>query len=179
MHKTLLAALIVGASALSLAALAQVNPGGATRVGAGVKAGAALPGGAMHAADRTGMRTTRVLQRVGQRAGHVAQRTMDSGGSINADAGANVDGSMSGGLANTTTGTNVDIGAGVNATNAAGNVSIPGQGVGGDVSDSAHSAILTSHRSAGSVGRAVRQTATGHSVGAGASVDAAATVHGH
>ena len=177
MHKTLLAALIVGASALSLPALAQVNPGGATRVGAGVKAGADLPG-AMHAADRTGMRTTRVLQRVGQRAGHVAQRTMDSGGS-NADAGANVDGSMSGGLANTTTGTNVDIGAGVNATNAAGNVSIPGQGVGGDVSDSAHSAILTSHRSAGSVGRAVRQTATGQSVGAGASVDAAATVHGH
>ena len=178
MHKTLLAALIVGASALSLPALAQVNLGGATRVGAGVKAGADLPG-AMHAADRTGMRTTRVLQRVGQRAGHVAQRTVDSGGSINADAGANVDGSMSGGLANTTTGTNVDIGAGVNATNAAGNVGIPGQGVGGDVSDSAHSAILTSHRSAGSVGRAVRQTATGQSVGAGASVDAAATVHGH
>jgi hypothetical protein len=165
MHKTMLAALIVGASALGIPAFAQVHPGAAAQVGAGANAAAAAPG-AMRSAD--------------QRARHVTHRAADRNGSTD-DASAHADaaGSMNGGMANTNAGANVDIGAGVNATNAAGNVGIPGQGVGDDVSDTAHSAIGATDRSAGSVGHAVRQTATGQSVGADAKVDAKAAAHGH
>jgi hypothetical protein len=179
MHKTMLAALIVGASALSIPAFAQVNLGGTAQVGAG--ANAAVPG-AMHAADQTDTRATRALHRADQRARHLTHRTADkSRSTIGANTNANVDaaGSMNGGMLHANTGTNVDIGAGVNATNAAGNVSIPGQGVGDAVRDTAHSAIQATDRSAGSVGHAVRQTATGQSVGADAKVDAAAAAHGH
>jgi hypothetical protein len=181
MHKTMLAALIVGASALSIPAFAQVRLGGAAQVGAGANAAAAAPG-AMHTADQTGMRAAQTLHRADQRARHVTRRAVDrSRSTVNNNASANVDaaGSMNGGMANTNAGANVDIGAGVNATNAAGNVGIPGQGVGGDVRDTAHSAIGATDRSAGSVGNAVRQTATGQSVGADAKVDAAAAAHGH
>jgi len=178
MYKPLLAALIVGTSALSIPAFAQVHLGGAAQVGAGANAAAAVPG-AMHAADQTGMRANQALHRVDQRARHVTHRTMGKGRSTAGNANVDAAGSMNGGMANTDAGANVDIGAGVNATNAAGNVGIPGQGVGGDVRDTAHSAIRATDRSAGSVGNAVRQTATGQSVGADAKVDAAATAHGH
>jgi hypothetical protein len=171
MHKPLLAALIVGTSALSIPAFAQVHLGGAAQVGAGVNAAAAVPG-TIHAADQTGMRANQTLHRADQRARHVTHRAMDkSRPNVNANAA----GSMNGGMA----GANVDIGAGVNATNAAGNVGIPGQGVGDDVRGAAHSAIGAADRSAGSVGNSVRQTATGQSVGADAKVNAGAAAHGH
>lgn len=178
MYKPLLAALIVGTSALSIPAFAQVHLGGAAQVGTGVNAAAAVPG-AMHAADQTGTRANQTLHRADQRARHVTRRTVDKGRSSVGNANVDAAGSMNGGMANTKAGANVDIGAGVNATNAAGNVGIPGQGVGGDVRDTAHSAIRATDRSAGSVGNAVRQTATGQSVGADAKVDAAAAAHGH
>jgi hypothetical protein len=179
MHKTMLAALIVGASALGIPAFAQVHPGVAAQVGAGANAAAAAPG-AMRSADQAGMRAGQTLHRADQRARHVTHRTADRTGSTdNTSAHADAAGSMDGGMANTNAGANVDIGAGVNATNAAGNVGIPGQGVGDDVSDTAHSAIGATDRSAGSVGHAVRQTATGQSVGADAKVDAKAAAHGH
>jgi hypothetical protein len=131
----------------------------------------------MHAADQTGMRATQAVHRTDQRARRVAHRTADR--SVGANANVDAAGSMNGAMPHTNAGANVDIGAGVNTTNAAGNVGIPGQGVGGDVRDTAHSAIRATDRRAGSVGKAVRQTATGRSVGADAKVDAAAAAHGH
>lgn len=175
MYKPLLAALIVGTSALSIPAFAQVHLGGAAQVGAGANAAAAVPG-AMHAADQTGMRANQTLHRVDQRARHVTHRTIGKARPAVDNANVDAAASVNGGMANTGAGANVDIGAGVSATNAAGNVGLPG---GVDVRDAAHSAMGASDRSAGSVGDAVRQTATGQSVGADARVRAAAAAHGH
>jgi hypothetical protein len=183
MHKTMLAALIVGASALSIPAFAQVHLGGAGQAGARVNAGAAVPG-AMHAADTTGMRAAQNLPRVDHRAKHTTHKigdktrsTVDDHGSANA----NADGSMNGGTAHTNAGANanVDTGAGIDTANTAGKAGAAGRGVGGDVRDTAHSAIQATDRTAGSVGDAVKQTATGQSVGADAKVDAKAAAHGH
>lgn len=182
MHKTILAALIVGAGALSIPALAQVNLGGAAQVGAGVNTGAVVPN-TMHAVDQTGAQT---VHRVGHETRHLTHKAVDKTRSTvnnngSANAGVNADGSAGAGAGNThaDASANVDADAGIDTANTAGKAGAAGQGLGGDVRDTAHSAIQATDRSAGSVGDAVKQTATGQSVGADAKVDAKAATHGH
>lgn len=182
MHKTMLAALIVATSALSIPAFAQVHVGGAGNVGAGVNAGAALPSAmpsAMHAVDQTDAQATQTLRRTDRRTKHMAHKavnrtrsTLTSNGSANT--GMHASGSAGAGMGNTHAGANanVDAAAGIDTANTVGKAGEAGQGVGGAVRDTAHSAIQTTDRTAGSVGTAVKQTATQQSVGADAKVDA-------
>ncbi len=180
MHKTMLAALIIGTSALSIPAFAQVNLGGAAQVGAGVNAGAVVPN-TMHSVDQAGAQTVRRTDRQTRRLTHKAVDKARSSGNGNAHADVHAGGAMNAGMGNTHAGANanVDTGAGIDTANTAGKAGTAGQGVGGEVRDTAHSAIQSSDRSARSVGNAVKQTATGQSVGADARVDAKAAAHGH
>lgn len=178
MHKTMLAALIVATSALSIPAFAQVHVGGVGHVGAGVNAGAAVPNAmpsAMHTIDQTEAQTTRTLRHTK----HMTHKAVDQTRSTitdngSADAGMNASGSAGAGAGGTHAGANanLDTGAGIDTANTAGKAGEAGQGVGGAVRDAAHSAIQSTDRTAGSVGTAVRQTATEQSVGADAKVDA-------
>lgn len=185
MHKTMLAALIVATSALSIPAFAQVNLGGAAHLGAGVNAGAAVPS-AMHTVDQTGAQATQTLRRVDHQTRHMTHKAVDKTRSTvtnngSANAGVNAGGSAGAGAGDThaDANANVDAGAGIDTANTAGKVGAAGQGVGGDVRDAAHSAIQATDRTAGSVGDAIKQTATSQSVGADAKVDAKAATHGH
>jgi hypothetical protein len=176
MHKTMLAALIVATSALSIPAFAQVHVGGAGHVGAGVNAGAALPNAtpsAMHAVDQTDAQTTQTLRHTK----HMTHKAVDQTrstitGNGSANAGMNASGSAGASAGDTHANANVDTGAGIDTANTAGKAGEAGQGVGGAVRDTAHSAIQSTDRTAGSVGTAVKQTATEQSVGADAKVDA-------
>jgi len=185
MHKTMLAALVVAASAFTIPAFAQVDLGGSAHVGAGVNAGAAVPS-AVHAVDQTGAQATQTLRRADHQAKHITHKAVDKTRSTvtdndSANAGVNAGGSVGAGTGDThaDANANVDAGAGIDTANTAGKAGAAGQGVGGEVRDAAHSAIQATDRTAGSVGDAVKQTATGQSVGANAKVDAKATTHGH
>ncbi len=183
MHKTMLAALIVATSALTVPAFAQVNLGGAAHVGAGVNAGVAGPS-AMHAVDQTGTQAAQTLRRTDHQTRHMTHKAVDKTRSTVTDndsthVGANAGGSAGAGDTHADANANVDAGAGIDTANTAGKAGAAGQGVGGEVRDAAHSAIQATDRTAGSVGDAVKQTATGQSVGADAQVDAKAATHGH
>jgi hypothetical protein len=177
MHKTMLAALIVATSALSIPAFAQVHVGGvvggAGHVGAGVNAGTAMPS-AMHTADQTIDQANQTMRRADRQTKHMTHKAVDQTRSAITDngstnAGMNASGSAGASTGDTHAGANVDTGAGIDTANTAGKA---GQGVGGAVRDTAHSAIQATDRTAGSVGAAVKQTATEQSVGADAKVDA-------
>lgn len=183
MHKTMLAALIVATSALSVPALAQVNLGGAAQVGAGAHVGTAAPN-AMHTVGQTTAQTEQTLHRTDSHVKHRTRRAVDKTRSTvndnaNTNANANANGTIGAGAGDTHANANVDAGAGLDTAATAGKAGDMGQGVGGDVRDAAHSAIQSTDRSAGSVGNAVQQTATGQSVGAGVKTDASAGAHGH
>ncbi|HUH30574.1 MAG TPA: hypothetical protein VLZ55_04290 [Rhodanobacter sp.] len=185
MHKTMLAALIVATSALSVPALAQVNLGGAAQVGAGARVSTATPN-AMHTVGQTTAQTERTLHRTDSHVKHRTRKAVDKTRSTvndhaNANANANANGTIGAGAGDSHAGANanVDAGAGLDTAVTAGKAGDMGQGVGGDVRDAAHSAIQSTDRSAGSVGDAVQQTATGQSVGAGVKTDANAGAHGH
>jgi hypothetical protein len=180
MHKTMLAALIVATSALSIPAFAQVHVGGvvggAGHVGAGVNAGAAMPS-AMHTADQTIDQANQTMRRADRQTKHMTHKAVDQTRSAitdngSANAGTNASGSAGASTGDTHAGANVDTGAGIDTANTAGKAGEAGQGVGGAVRDTAHSAIQATDRTAGSVGTAVKQTATEQSVGADAKVDA-------
>jgi hypothetical protein len=180
MHKTMLAALIVATSALSIPAFAQVHVGGvvggAGHVGAGVNAGTAMPS-AMHTADQTIDQANQTMRRADRQTKHMTHKAVDQTRSAitdngSANAGMNASGSAGASTGDTHAGANVDTGAGIDTANTAGKAGEAGQGVGGAVRDTAHSAIQATDRTAGSVGTAVKQTATEQSVGADAKVDA-------
>jgi hypothetical protein len=186
MRKTLLAAFI-GASVVALPAFAQVSLGGAGRVGAGVTAspGSTL-NGAMRAPGQVGMqagqdlrRTDRQLRHSTRQASERTRSTLDRHGRADLDTRVNgaADADAHGNRLHANAG--VEANAGVDAGAAAARAGSTGRGVGGQVRDSAHTAIDSADRSAGSVGDAVRQTATGSSVGADANVRARADEHGH
>lgn len=115
MHKTLLATFVIGASALAIPALAQVNLGGAAQVGAGVNAGA-VASNAVHTVDQTGKQTDETLQHTTHRARHVGHQTTGQARSTVGDSGnasANVKG---GGATSTRAGNNrATVNAGVDA----------------------------------------------------------------
>jgi len=184
MHKTMLAALIVATSALSVPALAQVNLGGAARVGAGANAGAVS--NTAHGASQTGAQAGETLHRTDRHAKRTAHQTTDktraaAAHSRRAKADVNAGNSTEVRSGSTRADANADVNADahVDTGGAASRAGQTGQGVGGLVSDTAHSAIQATDRTAGSVGDAVKQTATEQSVGADAKVDARAAEHGH
>jgi len=179
MHKTMLAALIVATSALSVPALAQVSLGGAAQVDAGARVNTAASNAA-HTAGQTTAQTEQALHRTDSHAKHRTRKAVDKTRSTvndhaNANANANASGTIGAGAGDS----HANAGAGLDTAATAGKAGETGLGVGGDVRDAAHSAIQSTDRSAGSVGNAVQRTATGQSVGAGVKADANAGVHGH
>src|SRR3546814_17797745 len=76
MRKTLLYALVIGASVFTVSAFAQANLGGAVRGNAGVHAGVAAPG-AMHAADQATPQTERTLHRTDSHVKHQTRKARD------------------------------------------------------------------------------------------------------
>ncbi|HXD36644.1 MAG TPA: hypothetical protein VN624_08295 [Rhodanobacter sp.] len=186
MRKTVLSALIIGASVFTVPAFAQVNLGGAARVGAGVRVGAVAPN-AMHAVGQTTAQTKRTLHRADSRTKHRARQVTGETRSTvndhaNANANTNANGAIGAGADPSHASANAKVdtaGAGLDTAATAGKAGDMGQGVGGDVRDTAHSAIQSTDRTAGSVGNAVRQTATGQSVGADVKANASANAHGH
>jgi hypothetical protein len=185
MRKTMLSALVIGASVFTVSAFAQANLGGAARVGAGAHVGAAAPS-AMHTVGQTTAQTEQTLHRTDSHVKRHTRKAVDKTRSTvndhaNANANANANGTIGAGAGDSHAGANanVDTGTGLDTAATAGKAGDMGQGVGGDVRDAAHSAIQSTDRSAGSVGNAVQQTATGQSVGAGVKADASAHAHGH
>ena len=183
MRKTILSALVIGASVFTVSAFAQANLGGAARVGAGAHVGATAPS-AMHTVGQATAQTEQTLHRTDSHVKRRARKAVDKTRSTvndhaNANANANASGTIGAGAGDSHAGANVEAGAGLDTAATAGKAGEMGQGVGGDVRDAAHSAIQSTDRSAGSVGNAVQQTATGQSVGAGVKADASAGAHGH
>lgn len=187
MHKTMLAALIVAASALTIPAFAQVNLGGATQVGAGVNAGAAVPN-AMHTVDQTGAQTMQTLHRADHKAKRMTHKAVDTTRATakksgSADVGVNANSSVSSGADSTNAGADTHAQGGASVDNVAATAfnqaSRTGQSIGDQASDAAHSAVQTTGNTAGSVSNTVNQTATGQSVGADAKVNAKVATHGH
>ncbi len=187
MHKTLLAAFIVGASALTIPAFAQVNLGGAGQVGARVNAGA-VAHDTMRTADQAGARAADTTRTVNHKARHTTHHvvdktksTVDENGNVDANMHASASPKANAAGANGDANANVDAGAGAGAgldtAATAGKAGAAGQGVGGEVRDSAHSAIQSTDRSAGSVGAAVNNTSA--SGAADANTKAGAEAHGH
>ena len=182
MRKTLLAALI-GASVFAvLPALAQVDLGGAGKVGAGVTAGA---GGALNGAPgRLGPPAGQTLQRADRHARHAAGRAtepsrqrLDRHGKADVDASGST--AVRAGDRRARADADLRAGARVDAGAATDQAKGSARGVGNQVSDAAHTAIDSAGRTAGSVGDATRRTATESSVGADAKVRARADEHGH
>jgi hypothetical protein len=170
MHKTMLAAFIVGASALTIPAFAQVNLGGAGQAGARVNAGAA-PHDTMHTADQVGAHAADTTRTIGHKAGHTTHKVVDKTKSavnengkadagVNANASTRADAADANGEANA----NVNAGAGLDTAATAGKAGEAGNGVGGDVRQAAHSAIQSTDRTAGSVGDAVSNTSASGAV---------------
>jgi hypothetical protein len=179
MRKTLLSALVIGASVFTVSAFAQVSLGGAARVDAGAHAGVAAPG-AMHAADQATAQTERTLHRTDSHMKHQTRKARDMTRSTvndnaNAHANANANGAIGAGAGGSHAGANanVDTGAGLDTAATAGKAGDLGQGVGGDVRDAAHSTIQSADRAAGSVGDAVQ------GVNASGNANANANTHGH
>lgn len=180
MRKTMLA-LVIGATVLGAPAFAQVNLGGAVQAGA--HAGGSLPvGGAMHdtmrTTDQLGRRAGDSAREIGQRARHTTHRTADQATSVvrrhgDVDTDVNADASAHAGMAGTDGGAHagagtggVNAGGGLDTAGTAGRAGEAGRALGGQVRDSAHSAIQSTDRTAGSVGDAVKSTATSGTHGA-------------
>ena len=183
MRKTMLTALFVGASVFTVSAFAQTNLGGAARVGAGAHVGAAAPS-AMHTVGQTTAQTEQTLHRTDSHVKHRTRKAVDKtrltvNDHANANANANASGTIGAGAGDTHANANIEAGAGLDTAATAGTAGEMGQGVGGDVRDAAHSAIQSTDRSAGSVGNAVQQAASGQSVDAGVKADTGAAAHGH
>ncbi|EIL96594.1 hypothetical protein [Rhodanobacter thiooxydans] len=177
MRKTMLSALVIGASVFTVSAFAQANLGGAARVDAGVHAGAAAPG-VMHAADQATTRTEQTLQRGSSHVKHQTRKaadktrsTVDDNASANTNAKANGAIGADAGDSHADAHANVNAGAGLDTAATAGKAAEMGQGVGGEVRDAAHSAIQSTDRAAGSVGDAVKDV--------NASGNGNANTHGH
>ncbi len=187
MHKTMLAALIVGASALSVPAFAQVKIGAAGQAGAHVNAGAVAQD-SMRTANQVGARatdttrdTTRMVDRKARHTTHKVvdktQSTVNDNGkvdaSVNADGSTRADAAGANGEANA----HVNAGAGLDTAATAGKAGEAGNGVGGEVRQAAHSAIQSTDRTAGSVGDAVNGTSASGAVKA--ETKASGDVRGH
>lgn len=176
MRKTLLA-LTIGASVLAIPAFAQVHLGGAAQTG--LHAGASLPAGAavqdtMRTMGQAGTRASDTVREAGRRTRHTTRRAMRrSGSAVSGDADIDANASAR------TSGPGAHAGIGLNTAATAGKAGENGQGVGGDVRDTAHSAIQAADRTAGSVGDTVRSAAAGTSAGADARVNAEGSSHGH
>ncbi len=182
MHKTLLAALIVGASALSVPAFAQVNLGGDAQVGAGATTGAVVPH-AMQPINQTRAQTAQTLHRADRQTKRMTHTTADRTRSAidhngHANAGVATGDSIDAGTGNTHTSatTGARVAAGVDAGAAANQT---GRRIGHQARDTTHAAMQTTDRAAGSAGDAVNQTSSGQSVDADANVRAKAAAHGH
>lgn len=181
MRKTLLAVL-VGASVFGLPALAQVRLGGAGHVGGSVASGASH--GAMRAPDPLGAPAAPDLPQTRHHVSHATGRAAGRAHSPlpphpNTDAEAGSSAHVDAGHTHAQANADVDAGARVDAAAAADRASGTARGVGDGVSDTAHSAVGATDRTAGSVSDAVRPVATGRSVGADAKVRAKADAHGH
>lgn len=187
MNKTMLAALIVGASALSVPALAQVNLGGGAQVGAAANTGAVVPG-AVHAVDQTGSQATQAVHRADSKARHISHRaadrtrsTMDRDGK--ADAHVGMSGSVDAGKGNphagAHAGTRVD--ASVDAGATSGEAIQAGQEAGERASDATHSALRRTGEQAGSVRNTLSPPAGAEPVDADAAAKARvkASAQGH
>jgi hypothetical protein len=181
MRKTILSALVIGASVFTVSAFAQANLGGAARVGAGAHVGAAAPS-AMHTVGQTTAQTEQTLHRTDSHVKHRTRKAVDKTRSTvndhaNANANANANGTIGAGAGDSHAGANanVDTGAGLDTAATAGRAGEMGQGVGGDVRDTAHSAIQSTDRAAGSVGDAVQGVNASGNAAASGSVHA----HGH
>lgn len=187
MRKTLLAAFI-SASVFALPAFAQVRLGGAGHLGGGVTGGAGgTLNGAMRGPGQLGAPVPPPsLQQARRHAHHTAAKaTGDAHSTLERHGKAHVD-TAAGGTAHADTGStrahanaDVDAGADVDAPPAADRATGSGRGVGDQVSDTAHSASDSTERSAGTVGDAVKRSATEESVGADTKVRAKADAHGH
>ncbi|MDE2307394.1 MAG: hypothetical protein KGJ97_03765 [Xanthomonadaceae bacterium] len=162
MHKTMFAAFITAAAALSVPAFAQVHLGGAIggagQIGAGVPAGGTLPN-AVHAVDQVGSRADDAMSRIDQQARRTTRKTIrkarsaatgDSQANASLDAHASAHAHAAG--ANASAGKS----GGLDTAALAGKAGEKGRGVGGEVRNAAHSAIQSSDRTAGSVGDAVK-----------------------
>lgn len=185
MHKTMLAALIVGASALSVPAFAQVNLGGAAQVGAGATTGAVVPH-AMQPINQTRAQTAQTQHRADRQTKRMTHTTagrtrsaIDHNGHANAGIamGDSIDASTGSTHPSATTGARVD--AGVDAGSAADQADQTGQRIGHQASDTTHAAMQTTDRAAGSTGNTVNQTRSGQAVDADANVRVEAAAHGH
>ncbi len=179
MRKTMLSALVIGASVFTASAFAQANLGGAAQVDAGVHAGAAVPS-AMHTAGQATAQTEQTLHRANSHLKHVAHKATDKTAStVNDDANVNANGTVGAdaGDSHANANADVDAGEGLDTAATAGKAGDMGQGVGGEVRDAAHSAIQSTDRTAGSVGNAVKGINASGNVGA--SGNANANAHGH
>lgn len=185
MHKTLLAALI-SASVFALPALAQVSLGGAGHLGGSVAPNA---GGAMNGAVRApGQLGAPVAPGLPQTRHHVPRTAEHATGRADSTLGRNrkadVDARASGSARANAGGTSARANTAVNASTdvdaaAAGRAAGTARSVGDRVSDTAHAATDSTRRNAGTVGDAVRHSATESPVGADAKVRARADAHGH
>lgn len=177
MRKTMLTALVLGASVFTASAFAQASLGGAAQVGAGVHAGAAAPS-AMHTVGQTTAQTEQTLHRANSHVKHATHKVADKTAStVNDDANANANGTIGAGAGDShaNANANVDAGEGLDTADTAGKAGDKGQGVGGEVRDAAHSAIQSTDRTAGSVGNAVKDINASGNVGASGNANA----HGH
>ncbi|HUG50315.1 MAG TPA: hypothetical protein VLZ78_04885 [Terrimesophilobacter sp.] len=183
MHKTMFAALIVGASALSVPAFAQVKLGATGQAGARVNAGAVAQD-SMRTANQVGARatdtahdTTRMVDRKARHTTHEVvnktRSTVDDNGKADASANANASTRTDAAGANA----HVEAGAGLDTAATAGKAGEAGNGVGGEVRQAAHSAIQSTDRTAGSVGDAVNGTSASGAVKAGTKANG--EVRGH
>jgi type IV secretory pathway TrbL component len=185
MHKTLLVTLFISASALAIPAMAQVNLGGAARVGAAANAGAVMPN-AVHTLDQTGTQAGHALQPASRQTkqsirhtAHRAHSAVNDNGRV--DASMRAGGTMGAGAGGNHTGANAAVrtGASVDAGAAADQAGHTGQRMGNGVSHTVQSAIRTTDGSVRSVGRTAGQRASGTTLGADANVNADADAHGH
>ena len=186
MRKTLLAAFI-SASVFALPAFAQVSLSGAGHLGGGVTGGAGgALNGAMRGPAQLGAPTPPGLQQTRHHVRHTvdkttgdAHSTLERHGKVHADTDASGAARADAGDTHAHANAGVDADADVNSAAAADRASGSARGVGDQVSDTAHSAINSTERSAGTVGDAVHRSATESSVGADTKVRAKADAHGH
>lgn len=182
MRKTLIAA-FVSASVFAFPALAmQVHLGGATHAGAGLSPGG---GGALRGAGRLDAGATQALPPLQRQVHHTAGQVTRHADRSALPERADLDAATSSSTGAQAAGAEMHAGAGVDAhvdadaKPAQERAADASRGVGDQVHRTAHDAIESTHRSAGSVGDAVRQSATETSVGADAKLRARADEHGH
>jgi hypothetical protein len=131
MRKTMLSALVIGASVFTVSAFAQANLGGAARVGAGAHVGAAAPS-AMHTVGQATAQTVQTLHRTDSHVKHRARRAVEKTRSTvndHANANANAGGTIGAGAGDSHAGANanVDTGAGLDTAATAGKAGDMGQ----------------------------------------------------